>query len=326
MKKFYIRNALFSDIQQLVFLRKLFLYEKYGTKDVENDSILQLQIQKYFMEHIDKDVDIVVAEANEDIIGVFCVSYLQLLPGMNPDSERSAYLLFDYIKPDFRIKGIREKILEYSMVKAKEKKATVFEVEVIESEFSQYEKEGFIKSPFPLVRFHISDESNFTYMTVKDANISFRKADITDISDLIELRVKFLAEVLSKEENSIKKEIYGRLKVYVEEYLNKRLEVFLAENDKEILGAIFVIYYERVPEIQIENGKVGVPVNFFIQSGYKNSNLPKCLFDFSAQCAFEKEVRLFEMAIPKKSERFYGELGFEKMELIPVQAYINNSI
>lgn len=75
--------------------------------------MLYLQIQRYFNAHIDKDIDIVVAEVDADIIGVFCVCYLYLLPGMNPDSERSAYLIFDYIKPEFRISEVREKIFEY---------------------------------------------------------------------------------------------------------------------------------------------------------------------------------------------------------------------
>ena len=324
MKNIKVRNAILSDIPQLVCLRKMYLLEKCEAKEVENDSMLYLQIQRYFNAHIDKDIDIVVAEVDADIIGVFCVCYLYLLPGMNPDSERSAYLIFDYIKPEFRISEVREKIFEYSMMNAKEKNATVYEVEVIKSELSRYEKAGFIKSPFPLVSLYISDKSNYTQMKTSEVNISFRKADISDISDLLELRVKFLAEILAEEEISIKKELYERLKVYIEEYLNKRFEVFLAEKDTEIVGAIFIIYYERVPEIQIDNGKVGVPVNFFIRPSYKKTNLAKCLLNFAMKCAFEKEVRLFEMAVPKESVGFYKELGFEQTELIPIQAYIKH--
>lgn len=324
MKNIKVRNAILSDIPQLVCLRKMYLLEKCEAKEVENDSMLYLQIQRYFNAHIDKDIDIVVAEVDADIIGVFCVCYLYLLPGMNPDSERSAYLIFDYIKPEFRISEVREKIFEYSMMNAKEKNATVYEVEVIKSELSRYEKAGFIKSPFPLVSLYISDKSNYTQMKTSEVNISFRKADISDISDLLELRVKFLAEVLAEEEISIKRALYDRLKVYIEEFLNKRFDVFLAENRTEIVGAVFIIYYERVPEIQIDNGKVGVPVNFFIRPSYKKTNLAKCLLNFAMKCAFEKEVRLFEMAVPKESVGFYKELGFEQTELIPIQAYIKH--
>lgn len=133
------------------------------------------------------------------------MSYLQLLLGMNSNSERSAYLLFDYIKPEYRINEVREKIFEYSMMNVKKKNATVYEVEVIKSELSSYEKAGFIKSPFPLVRLYLSDKENCTYMLAEDSNILFRKANITDISDLLERRVKFLAEILAEEEISIKK-------------------------------------------------------------------------------------------------------------------------
>lgn len=324
MKNINIRNATRSDIHQLVYLRKQYLIEKYGVKEIENDNMLFFQIQRYFNEHVDKDIDIVVAEADTNIIGVFCVSYLYLLPGMNPDSERSAYLIFDYIKPEFRISEVREKIFEYSMMNAKEKNATVYEVEVIKSELSRYEKAGFIKSPFPLVSLYISDKSNYTQMKTSEVNISFRKADISDISDLLELRVKFLAEVLAEEEISIKRALYDRLKVYIEEFLNKRFDVFLAENRTEIVGAVFVLYYEKVPDMQINNGKVGVPVNFFIQPSYKKTDLAKCLLSFAVECTLEKEVRLFEMAVPKESVGFYMELGFVQMELVALQAYIKH--
>ena len=324
MKNIKVRNAILSDIPQLVCLRKMYLLEKCEAKEVENDSMLYLQIQRYFNAHIDKDIDIVVAEVDADIIGVFCVCYLYLLPGMNPDSERSAYLIFDYIKPEFRISEVREKIFEYSMMNAKEKNATVYEVEVIKSELSRYEKAGFIKSPFPLVSLYISDKSNYTQMKTSEVNISFRKADISDISDLLELRAKFLAEVLAEEEISIKRALYDRLKVYIEEFLNKRFDVFLAENRTEIVGAVFVLYYEKVPDMQINNGKVGVPVNFFIQPSYKKTDLAKCLLSFAVECTLEKEVRLFEMAVPKESVGFYMELGFVQMELVALQAYIKH--
>lgn len=180
-------------------------------------------------------------------------------------------MLFDYIKPEYnRMNGVREKIFEYSMKNAKEKNVTVYEVEVIKSELSRYEKVGFIKNPFPIVRLYLSDKENRTYMLAEDSNILFRKANITDISDLLELKVKFLAEMLAEEEISIKKELYERLKLYIEEYLNKRFEVLLAERDTEIVGAIFLINYERVPEIQNDNGKVGVPVNFLYDQVIKN--------------------------------------------------------
>lgn len=92
MKNINIRNATRSDIHQLVYLRKQYLIEKYGVKEIENDNMLFFQIQRYFNEHVDKDIDIVVAEADTNIIGVFCVSYLQLL-----EDKQSKYI-HEYVK------------------------------------------------------------------------------------------------------------------------------------------------------------------------------------------------------------------------------------
>ena len=68
MKNINIRNATRSDIHQLVYLRKQYLIEKYGVKEIENDNMLFFQIQRYFNEHVDKDIDIVVAEASPQFL------------------------------------------------------------------------------------------------------------------------------------------------------------------------------------------------------------------------------------------------------------------
>lgn len=322
MKNTIIRNAVYKDIPQLVSLRMLFLCEKYGVKAVENNSNLRHQIEMYFCKNINNSDEIIVAELNKDIIGVFCISYLQLLPSMSPETERSAYLIFNYIKPEFRMETIRKRLFEYSIKHAKKKNATVYEEEVLNTELLQYQKAGFIESPFPLIRSSLAKKTKQKYIKIGDVNITFRKAEITDISKLIELRVKFLAEVLGEQEIPIREELGERLKIYLEEHLNDELEVFIAENDKKIVGVIFIIYYEKIPEIGLLNGKIGLPVNFYIQPCYRKTNLSRNLFDFSAQSAFEQEVKLFEMTIPKESISFFDKLGFKQMELIPVQYYI----
>lgn len=322
MKNIIIRNAVYTDIPQLVSLRMLFLCKKYGIKEVENSSNLQYRTEVYFSKSINVGDEIIVAESNKDIIGFYCVSYLQLLPGMSPETERSAYLIFKYIKPEFKMESIRKKIFEYSIKCAKKKNATVYEEEVLRTELLHYQKAGFIESPFPLIRSLLSKTSKQNFMKIDEVNITFRKAEITDISELIELRIKFLTEVLGKQVISIKKELGERLKVYLEERLNNGLEAFIAENEKKIVGVIFVMYYEKLPEIGDLNGKIGLPVNFYIHPCYRKTNLSRNLFNFSAQSAFEQDVKLFEMTIPKESICFFDKLGFEQMELIPIQFYI----
>ena len=81
----------------------------------------------------------------------------------------------------------------------------------------------------------------------------------------------------------------------------------------------------RIPAEQSKMfSKVGVPVNFFIQPSYKKTDLAKCLLSFAVECTLEKEVRLFEMAVPKERVGFYLELGFVQMELVALQAYIKH--
>lgn len=80
MKNVIIRNAVYTDIPQLVSLRILFLCEKYGVYTVKDNSNLQRQVEIYFQMNINNANEIIIAEIDEYIIGVFCVSYLQLLP------------------------------------------------------------------------------------------------------------------------------------------------------------------------------------------------------------------------------------------------------
>lgn len=48
MKNINIRNATRSDIHQLVYLRKQYLIEKYGVKEIENDNMLFFSNPKIF--------------------------------------------------------------------------------------------------------------------------------------------------------------------------------------------------------------------------------------------------------------------------------------
>lgn len=322
MKNVTIRKATYVDIPQLITLRILYLYEKYGEKAEIGIDDLGVEIDKYFKKHLNHDVDVMAVELNGCIVGMFCICYLTLMPGMFPFAERTAYLYFEYIKPEYREKDIISGLYEISVRRAKEKNTTVFEKEVLETEFHLYEKAGFIKSPFPLVRMFLPAKCHYGNVDNGYGEIMFRKASISDLSCLVNIRLQYLAETSGKMEVTKNKELSERIRLYISEYLNNRLEVFVAECNKVIVATIFIIYYERIPEPKLLNGKAGVPVNFYVKPYYKTKNVLEALYAYAADSSFNNGVGLFDMTIPEKEMQFYENLGFEQMAVKPIQLLI----
>ena len=322
MRNVIIRKATYADIPQLITLRILYLYEKYGEKAEVGIDNLGVEIDRYFRKHLNHDVDVMVVELDGCIVGMFCICYLILIPGMFPFAERTAYLYFEYIKPEYREKDIISGLYDISIKSAKEKNATVFEKEVLETEFHLYEKAGFMKSPFPLVRMFLPAKCHYNNADNGYGEIVFRKASISDLSCLVNIRLQYLADTSGKIEVTSNKDLSERIRSYIGEYLNNRLEVFVAECNKVIVATIFIIYYARLPGLELPSGKAGVPVNFYVKPYYKAKNVLEALYEYAADNSFNNSVGLFDMTIPEKEMQFYEKLGFEQIAVKPIQLLI----
>lgn len=144
MEKFEIkiREAKIDDLNTLkLFEQAIILYERPFAPNLKKDPISYYDLANLIER---KDADVIVATANEEIVG----SGYSLIKNSKPyfKPEQYAYLGFMYVLPKYRGKGINKIIIEDLINKAKKRNMTEIQLEVYaenESALKAYTKIGF---------------------------------------------------------------------------------------------------------------------------------------------------------------------------------------
>lgn len=155
---------------------------------------LKKEIKYYFKNHINNDLDVCVAETEQDVVAIFCLSILTLLPRINSDNNKSAYLSHYYIEPAYDNKVLRKELFQRVISYAVDRQAEVFELAIIPNKISLYEKYAFKTNEF--VAIHLMLEHVKWSKWEKNMNfLNLRKASLKDIPALVNMRINFLNEV-----------------------------------------------------------------------------------------------------------------------------------
>ena len=144
MKQIYLRSSTLSDLSTLLqFEQNLILAERPFNPSLKPEKIhyynLPLMIQS-------PDTELIVAIDGEDIIGS---GYARIETGKPfVQYDRFAYLGFMYILPEYRGKGVIQKIMDYLMDWSKSRGISEVQLDVYEENsraVKAYEKVGFRK-------------------------------------------------------------------------------------------------------------------------------------------------------------------------------------
>lgn len=308
MENILIRNANFDDLPYLLQLRKESINEKKSLKKCVNILNFEENNKKFFINNFNKDSDIVVAENNNNLVGMFYVKYMHLLPGLDSKMDKSAFLMFNYITKDFRNINNWNQLLDKSIQNAKKRGFNVFELVTTPKYSSQLEKLGFSKTPFPVVKLDLRSYNDLKYKS--NLETSYRLAENSDIEEIIKIRRKYLNGIFNLNDKLIIFDMERRLKEYLKKYLGKRLDIFLEIYKGKIASAIFYLYYENIPEDENDKFIIGIPSNFYTEKAHINSWSLEMLFDYSMKILNSKGISILEMAIPEEKLEFYKKLGF----------------
>lgn len=309
MEDIVIRKAENVDIPRLVEVR----LESLG-EELSSDTIMKLstRIEGYFVERLNDDLEVFVAESKKEFVAIFCLSYLTLLPRMISDNNVSAYLSFYYIKPEYYCKSLKEKLFKEVINSAKAQKAEVFELAVPKEEIPTYARYGFAESEFFTLNLML-ENIDWNNWKNKVKSVQFRKAEIQDIQVLVNMRTQFLYEVAGTENIDTETEFRLRLTEFLEQHLNGDVEAFIAEDNGEIISVCFTIYFDLIV------GKLGLPVNAYTLPAHRGKGIAKALFAFAGNYAERRGTEIFETQIPKESFAFCSAFGFELTKIIPIQ-------
>lgn len=143
------RKAGMKDISDLVTMRTRFLYDVSCSEKCEEEKDFCLRLEKFFIQHLNNDIEAFVAEDNGDIISVCFTIYFERI------SCKKGIPVNAYTLPEYRGKGYAKALFAISGKYAEKQGINVFDMEVPKNAVTFYDVFGFKLSESKVVKLRL---------------------------------------------------------------------------------------------------------------------------------------------------------------------------
>lgn len=143
MEEFKFRKAEKIDIEQLVDMRIEYLKEDLGEVAIYDEVQLRKNLQLFFEEHLNNDIDAFVALCGNEIVSTSFTSYYFRLPHPDFPKGKAGVPINGYTKPMYRKKGLAGSLLKLSADYAKDLDVELLNMEVTEKGLPVCKEIGF---------------------------------------------------------------------------------------------------------------------------------------------------------------------------------------
>lgn len=139
----------------------------------------------------------------------------------------------------------------------------------------------------------------------------YRKADLNDVHQLMELRKKQLIAEGIEANIDIDKELY--------DFFNRKLgdnslRQWLVEDDGIIIACGAVIIYELPPSYTNQNGKKGYITNMYTEENYRGKGIATTLLKKLVEEAANSGVSKLWLGASEMGRPVYKKFGFEETD------------
>lgn len=139
----------------------------------------------------------------------------------------------------------------------------------------------------------------------------FGKANLNDLSSLINLRIAYLLEDYGElPENQIK-QITDNLSSYFEKHLNNDLLVFVCRDVDKIVSCCFLCITEKPSNPSFINGRTGTILNVYTLPKYRRKGIAGKLIKMLLDEAETSKLDFVELKATDSGYSLYKSLGFE---------------
>lgn len=141
--------------------------------------------------------------------------------------------------------------------------------------------------------------------------MTYEKANIDDISVLVELRIKYLLEdygILPEDKLTI---IGKNLYVYFKEHLNRDLFVFVCRDADIIVSCCFLCVSEKPSSPTFINGKTGTILNVYTKPEYRRKGIANALLKILLAESKKIGLDFVELKATDSGYNLYKSIGFE---------------
>ncbi len=145
-------------------------------------------------------------------------------------------------------------------------------------------------------------------------DIKYEFASVTDISELIRLRIAYMVEDFGKVSDYERKRMEKQLIDYLERKLGTELIAFVARNDKRIVSVALLHIIEMPANSLLLNGLYGEVLNVYTEPAYRGKGI--CTRLMQELILYGRNMGLGRIDLSATDEGYplYSKLGFKDKE------------
>ncbi|HMM04720.1 MAG: GNAT family N-acetyltransferase [Prevotella sp.] len=145
-------------------------------------------------------------------------------------------------------------------------------------------------------------------------HVKIYKATLNDVDNLVNLRIAFLKDELSKFSKDDEKLVREKGKLYFERHLKvDDLIGLIAEVENEIVATAFLLITEKPISPTFPNGYTGTLLNVFTYPQHRRKGFAKSLIERIMQEAKERDIALIDLISTTDGLILYKNLGFKEL-------------
>lgn len=141
--------------------------------------------------------------------------------------------------------------------------------------------------------------------------ITYRKADITDIPQLVHLRLQFLKEIYPKADVSQDDVLKTHLREYLTEHLSQNNFVnWFADIEGKVVASAGIVFYNQPPLYHNLEGKVAYILNVYTLPDFRRKGIAKNLLQKLIDEAKTRNTGKVSLHTSDDGRLLYEQFGF----------------
>ena len=139
-----------------------------------------------------------------------------------------------------------------------------------------------------------------------------KKADLSDIDELVRLRIDYLTEDYGSLTDIQIEKIRNQLPEYFKNHLNKDLFVYIMKSEK-IISCCFLLVSEKPANPSFIHGKTGTVMNVYTLPEYRRKGIAGNIMKFLIADAEKMGLDFIELKSTDDGYNLYKSIGFKEV-------------
>jgi GNAT superfamily N-acetyltransferase len=144
--------------------------------------------------------------------------------------------------------------------------------------------------------------------------LEYRLAAQDDLDHIIDMRIRYLAEINNKLSEKEKSSLLGHLPGYYQKHMGKDFFAYLAMDGNQPVSTVFLLIVERPANLNFTTGKTAILLNVYTRPDYRKRGLASVLLDMAVRDAGKMNVSNIELQATDMGIPLYEKIGFSHKE------------